>query len=151
MFAKDEDMQVTQEPDGTVRMVEKAVPQELLNVKIEHLSFDDERKKDGAIFSFSPPVVLWFITQAPEVKSFMKSHNIGREPSIINEATTTEPHISGELNNVTLSEALDYMAKAFRGLWVYKECPGNKQNERIVDLYFYRYWEERPCEPLCAP
>jgi len=141
MFAKDEEMQVTQEPEGTVRMVEKAVPQDLLSVKIEHLSFDDEVKKDGPIFSFSPPGVLWFITQAPEVQSFMKSHKIGREPRIVNEPTTSEPHISGELNDVTLSQALDYMAKAFRGLWVYKECPGNKGNERIVDLYFYRYWE----------
>jgi hypothetical protein len=141
MFAKDEDMQVTQEPDGTVRMVEKVVPHDLLSVKIEHLSFDDEQKKDGPIFSFSPPAVLWFITRAPEVESFMKGHNIRREPRIVNESTTTEPHISGELNNVTLSQALDYMAKAFGGLWVYKECPGHKENERIVDLYFYRYWE----------
>jgi hypothetical protein len=71
----------------------------------------------------------------------MNGHNIRREPRIVNESTTTEPHISGELNNVTLSQALDYMAKAFGGLWVYKECPGHKENERIVDLYFYRYWE----------
>jgi len=141
MFAKDEDMQVTQEPDGTVRMVEKAVPQDLLNVKIERLSFDDERKKDGPIFSSSPPAVLWFITQAPEVESFIKGHNIGREPRIVNEPTTTEPHVLGELNNVTLSQALDYMAKAFGGLWVYKECPGNKGKERIVDLDFHRYRE----------
>jgi hypothetical protein len=135
MFAKDEDMLVTQEPDGTVRMVEKAVPKELLNVKIEHLSFDDEQKKDGPIFSFSPPAVLWLITHTPEVESFMKGHNIGREPRIVNEATTTKPHVSGELNNVTLSQALDYMAKTFRGLWVYKECPGDKKpegNDRIV-------------------
>jgi len=33
MFANDEAMQVTQEPDGTIRMVEKTVPQDLLNVK----------------------------------------------------------------------------------------------------------------------
>jgi len=142
MFAKDEGMQVTQEPDGTVRMVEKAVPQDLLNVKIEHLSFDDERrKKDGWLFSFSPPAVLTFIIGAPEVKAFMKDQGIGWEPRWVNEPTTPEPHVSGELNNVTLSQALDYMAKTFRGLWVYKECPGNKENKRIVDLYFYRSWE----------
>ena len=42
MFANDEDMQVTQAPDGTIRMVEKSVPQDLLNVKIGHISFDEE-------------------------------------------------------------------------------------------------------------
>jgi hypothetical protein len=134
-------MQVAQEPDGIVRMVEKVVPQDLLNVKIRRLSFDDERKKDGPLFSFSPPAVLNFITEAPEVDGFMKDHSIGRAPKLVNEPTTPEPHVSGELNNVTLSEALDYMAKTFHGLWVYKECPSNKGNKRIVDFSFYRSWE----------
>ena len=71
----------------------------------------------------------------------MKDHSITRAPKLINEPTTPEPHISGELNNVTLAQALDYLAKTFGGLWVYKECPGNKASKRIVDLRFYRYWE----------
>jgi len=140
MLAKDEDLQVTQEPDGTIRIVEKAVTQDLLNVKIEHLSFDEARKKYGPIFSFSPPAVLSFITDAPEVVAFMKDHSIVRAPRFINEPTTSEPQVSGEVNNVALYQALDYMAKTFRGLWVYKECPGNSENKRIVDLYFYRHW-----------
>jgi len=141
MFADDEGMEVTQDPDGTIRMVEKSVPQDLLNVRIAHLSFDDEKVKEGPPFSFSPPLVLNFITGAPEVEAFMKTHSIGFEPRLINEPTQPKPHISGQLNNVTLSQALDQMAKTFRGLWVYKECPGTKGNQRIVDLWFNRYWE----------
>jgi hypothetical protein len=45
MLADNKDMQVTQAPDGTIRMVEKTVPQDLLNVKIGHISFDEEQKK----------------------------------------------------------------------------------------------------------
>jgi hypothetical protein len=137
MFANDQDMQVTQEPDGTIRMVEKAVPQDLLNVKIEHISFDEEQKKKPNSMYFHT-LVLDFITGAPEVQAFMKDHSIGREPKMINEAMSAHPGFSGELNNVTLTQVLDYMVKTFRGLWVYKECPGNRENKRIVDFSFYR-------------
>jgi hypothetical protein len=35
----DPEMQVTQEPDGTIRMAETDVPQDLLDVRIAHISF----------------------------------------------------------------------------------------------------------------
>jgi len=135
MFANDDDMQVTQEPDGTIRLVEKTVPQDLLNVKIGHISFDDEQKRKHSMYFHT--LVLDFITDAPEVQAFMKDHRIGREPKVINQAMSAHPSFSGELTNVTLAQALDYMVKTFRGLWVYKECPGNKENKRIVDFAFY--------------
>lgn len=65
MFANDEKMQVTQDPDGTIRMREADVPRDLLNVKIAHISFDDEQKKGTPMFF--PRLVLSFITAAPEV------------------------------------------------------------------------------------
>ncbi|HWW14482.1 MAG TPA: hypothetical protein VN310_07460 [Candidatus Dormibacteraeota bacterium] len=135
MFANDGDMQVTQEPDGTIRLVEKTVPQDLLNVKIVHISFDDEQKKHHTMHFHT--LVLDFITEAPDVQAFMKDHSIGREPKVINQAMSAHPSFSGELDNVTLAQTLDYMVKTFRGLWVYKECPGNKENKRIVDFSFY--------------
>ena len=111
MFAKDEDMQVTQEPDGTIRMVEKAVPQDLLNVKIGHISFDDWQKKGHGMFS--PPLVLSVIVGAPEVEAFMKDHNIGQKPKMINGPVNPKTLVSGELTNVTLSQALDHTLKTF--------------------------------------
>lgn len=136
MFATDDDMQVTQGPDGTIRMVEKAVPQDLMKVKIAHISFDDE---DKTRYPMNFPVnVLWFITNAPEVKTFMKDHGIKQPLLMMNEASSAVPRVSGELNNVTLSEALDYMLKTFPGLWVYENCPGSGQNKRVVVFAFYR-------------
>lgn len=131
MFANDEDMQVTQEPGGTIRMVEKTVPQDLLNVKIGHISFNEYPM-------FVPTYVLWFITHAPDVETFKKNHGIRQLGGMINQSSSPVPRVSGELNNVTLSEALDYMLKTFPGLWVYENCPGSGQNKRVVVFAFYR-------------
>ena len=114
------------------------MPQDLLNVKIGHISFDDEQKRGGGMFT--PPLVLGFIVSASEVQSFMKDHNIGRQPRLINQVVNPSTVVSGELNNVTLSQALDYTQKTMRGLWVYEECPGDKKNKRIVDFSFFQYW-----------
>jgi hypothetical protein len=48
------------------------------------------------------------------------------------------PGVSGELNNVTVSQALDYMLKTLPGLWVYKNCPGDGKDKRLVLFTFYR-------------
>jgi hypothetical protein len=132
-------MQVTQQSDGTIRMAERTVPQDLLNVKIGHISFDDWQKKGHGMFS--PSLVLGVIVGAPEVQSYIKDHGIGLEPKVINGPVNPSTLVSGELNNVTLAQALDYTLKTLRGVWVYKECPGNKQNQRVVDFSFYQYWE----------
>ena len=47
------------------------------------------------------------------------------------------PHISGNLDNVTLSEALDYVLRTFPGLWVYENCP-SKKRKRAVFITFFR-------------
>lgn len=135
IFANDNDIQVTQEPDGTIRMIEKTVPQDLLNVKIAHISFDDEQKKNPSSMYFHISV-MDFITKTPEVKAFMKDHNISFSPKMINQAMSPHPSFSGELNNVTLSQALDYMLKTFRGLWIYKECSLGPSKGRTVDFSF---------------
>ena len=136
MFANDEDMQVTQEPDGTIRMVEKSVPQDLLNVKIGHISFDEEHKTRYPMYV--PQLVLGFITRTQEVVTFMKDHNIRQPEQMINQASSPVPRVSGELNDVTLSQALDYMLKTFPGLWVYETCPGSGKDKRVVVFAFYR-------------
>ncbi len=133
MFANDKDMQVTQEPDGIIRMVEKSVPQELLNVKIRHISFDEENKK---LPMFFPINVLWAITHSPEVVTFMKDSDIRLVPTMMNEASSPVPRVSGELNNVTLSQALDYMLKTFPGLWVYENCPAITSTNELYSLPF---------------
>jgi hypothetical protein len=63
MFKDDKEMQVTQELDGTVRMIEKSVPQDLLNVQIGRISFDEEQKRVSPMYI--PQNVLRFITHVP--------------------------------------------------------------------------------------
>lgn len=47
LFSTDPLMQVTQEPNGQIRMVETDVPNDLLNVSISHLSFKPTEMPGG--------------------------------------------------------------------------------------------------------
>jgi hypothetical protein len=144
MFAGDERMQVTQDPDGTIRMRDSDVPRDLLNVKIAHLSFDDEQKKGNLAMIF-PSSVLSFITAAPEVQAFMKSHGVVKRGGMLEESVGGGgPSATGELNNITLSESLDYMLKTFQGLWVYENCPDNAESSRRVLFLFYATGQRAP-------
>jgi hypothetical protein len=136
MLADNKDMRVMQDPDGTIRMLEKTVPQDLLNVKIGHISFDEEQKKKPNSMYFDI-LAMDFITGTPEVKTFMRDQGISFGPKVINRAMSPHPSVSGELNDVTLAQALDYMLKTFRGLWIYEECPGTIGSKRIVNFFFY--------------
>lgn len=132
MLIDDPRMHVTEDTDGTVRMAE-GVPEDLLNVAISHISFPEvyeARKAQG------------FILAAPEVKSFMKSHGIAWLPTgsplgpfVI--PTAGMPHISGDLNNVTVRQALDYVLKTFPGFWIYETCSDDVHNR--VSIYFFTY------------
>jgi len=42
------------------------------------------------------------------------------------------PHLSGELDNVTVSKALDYILKTFPGLWTYQDCEGAKRRRMVL-------------------
>ena len=52
------------------------------------------------------------------------------------------PHISGTLDNITLSEALDYVLKTFPGIWLYENCPQtHKETESpIFDSFTSAGW-----------
>jgi hypothetical protein len=36
---------------------------------------------------------------------------------------TSKPSVSGELNDVTVAQALDYIEQTFPGFWMYENCP----------------------------
>lgn len=134
-FADDPAMKVWQDRDGTIRMMETGVPTDLLNVKIDYILFERNSTAIAAI--------RHVILQAPEVVNFMKAHNIekplgeglsrGSRPS----ARPDESHnISGSMEDVTVSQALDELLKTFPGIWVYESCPRNDRNGRFVDFLF---------------
>jgi hypothetical protein len=133
MFAAHPRMEVSQESNGTIRIVETGVQADILQVKIKHLSFDRIS---------SPDQVLSVILDAPEVQSFMQTHRIQQPldttavpswklPGVKTTPRPGVPAVSGELNDVTVADALDYILKTFPGFWLYQECESST-GERVV-------------------
>jgi hypothetical protein len=132
VFSADPQMEIKQEADGTIRMVEKDVPTELLNVKIQHLPFKD---------AYDPNDALGAILSAPEVRSFMRDRQIHLEPVYLGllPGFPPKPRPRGSLEEVTLSQALDSVLKTFPGYWVYKSC---SDEHGLVSIRFIRNFAE---------
>jgi hypothetical protein len=82
-------------------------------------------------------VPLGAILATPEVTAFQKDHHIddddtGRLAGNILSGSRF-PEVTGELNDVTLSQALDYVLKTFPGYWVYEDasCEGGSRAIRF--------------------
>jgi hypothetical protein len=129
MFADDPHMQVTQEPEGTIRMVETDVPRDLLDLKIRHISF---RGGNGGANA-----ALIRILSTPEVDAFMKANKIGPRADELPASGDSRAgrRAYGELDNVTVSQALDYVVKIFPGAWLYENCE-SKEGDRTVYFGF---------------
>jgi hypothetical protein len=87
-----------------------------------------------------PYVALTTILAAPEVTAFKKAHTIDsdgtrRVPGNILSQSKL-PEVAGELNNVTLSQALDSVLKTFPGYWVYEDA-SCADGSRAVRFCFY--------------
>jgi hypothetical protein len=137
IFSEDPKLRITQDSDGTVRMVESDVPKDLLGVMIDHIEF---RRSDGPSIPLdNPHDALWAILRAPEVGTFLAEHNIGPPGAegLSSHASPDSRHISGTLYNVTLSQALDHLLLTFPGLWVYKDCPATDRSKRLFVFSFY--------------
>jgi len=140
-FSYDPAMQVSQDSDGTVRMNERGTSTELLDVKISHISFE----KDGVPLQYaiySPNAALYYvILRAPEVSAFTNAHDI-QVPfagTIGGQQISAEaPHISGSMDNLTLSQALDRLVRTFPGIWVYENCPADGKG-RVVLFWFLSF------------
>jgi hypothetical protein len=136
MFADDPKMQVTQERDGKLRMVEADVPQDLLQVKIHHISFSMPYT-NGAI-AHSGPMAVYALLNTPEVIAFM-DQNIGRkvpwEGWGMPGALAIEGPSVPELNDVTVEQALNEVLQIFPGFWSYQNCH-DPQGRRKISVGF---------------
>ena len=136
MFADDAKMQVTQESDGKIRMVEADVPQDLLQVKIHHISFSMPYT-NGAI-AHSGPMAVYALLNTPEVIAFM-DQNIGRkvpwEGWGMPGALVLEGPSVPELNDVTVEQALNEVLQTFPGFWSYQNCH-DPQGRRKISVGF---------------
>lgn len=133
MFAVDGRMAVSQEGNGIIRVVEAGVQTDILDGRISHLSFD--RASD-------PEQALSMVLSAPEVQSFIQAHGIGQPSNIhtaplyalpgLNKSPVSGVRsISGELNDVTLADSLDYILRTFPGFWLYQNCQ-SPDGQRVV-------------------
>lgn len=128
--ASDPGMRVRQDANGTIRMAERGVPSDILNVRISHLVFENYAHHDIHSANFAVEVIF----SAPEVRSFMATHEIvapqitGPKGSGVGPGESQwppdAPRISGSLDNVTVLEALDRVLAAFPNeVFVYWNCP----------------------------
>jgi hypothetical protein len=138
-FRDDSIMQITQDPDGMIRMSETGVPTDILRVRISHISFEDYAH--NAIYN--PNDAVRTILRTPEVVAFMKARNI-EDPTTTGAVRGNAghwpvdwPHLSGSLDNVLLSQALDHVLKTFPGIWLYEDCPQDGQRNRVVYFRFF--------------
>jgi hypothetical protein len=132
LFAADPLMQVTQE-EGMIRMMETSVPTDLLSLKIHRLSF----YPSGAEV-YGPRMALVAILRNPEVMAFRKARNIGGWDggSLPGDCCGGGRVVHGELEDVTVSEALDHILKTFPGFWLYEDCV-TKEGVRSVYINFH--------------
>ena len=137
VFANDRQMEVTQESNGLIRMFETDVPIDLLEVKINYLSFGPS-DEDRGIFN-GPNDALHTILSSPEVKTYVATHKIGPFPDGWTGSQGPHRHqVSGDLYNVTVKQALDCILQTFPGFWIYQNCktPG-EGSDRYVHFGFY--------------
>ena len=139
MFASDPAMSVTRDQDGTIRMRESGVLDDILRIKLRQFEFD-RKSSDGGIYA--PNVAVLRIMLTPEVANFRRSRNIEWRspffvaPSNLGPPSPQLPHISGSLENVTVSQVMDRVLKTFPGIWIYENCPAHGDQKREVRLRF---------------
>ena len=139
LFANDRWMRVTQEPNGLVRMAESDVPTDLLDVRIKHLSFGS-RSEDSGLFG-GPNNAKRAILFAPEVRAYRKAHNIGpfADRWVGPSDGSSQQKVTGDLNNVTVRQALDYILQFYPGFWIYENCQNDKSKPgRDIFLRFFQ-------------
>jgi hypothetical protein len=133
MFADNLQMRVTQEADGTIRVLESGVSRDILEVKISRISFND---------AYDVRSAETLIVSQPEVQAFMKANDINSHINrfqyglgLRQQPQPGLPHISETLENVTVHQALDRLLKTFHGVWVYENCPDEKGGRVVAFDY----------------
>ncbi len=142
MFAHNRTMQVTQDPDGTIRIIQHGVPTDILAVKIAQVTFQIGRPAQEPIYDANAALAQVFAT--PEIQLFMRDHDVEPPGFTLTGAISPSihppdaPYISAApLHDVAFAEALNYILKSFRGIWYYKNCPGTDKRNRTVSMGFY--------------
>jgi len=160
IFSADPAIQVTEDSKGKIRIVDKNVSTDLLKVRIKHLPLSLKKSKikksDANVFNGlfnSPYMALHVILAAPEVRSFMSAHKLGPLEGDVFEVTGGAGsdrfplsgqliRVSGQLDGVSVSEALDFVVGRFSrvqqhpSFWTYETCPSEGNSQRVHFSFF---------------
>jgi len=103
MFSGDSRIELSQDLNWIVRMVEKDVPTDILDVRIHHLTFDSAHTPFPDLFH-GPNMAMITILSSPEIRSFQDEHHIVPTGSRLEGNMGSDlPALTGELNDITLS------------------------------------------------
>lgn len=135
MFGDDPHTEVSEDPSGMVRITIGKVSAELLGTKVHSLAFSQRAQYNPQLPV--PDGSIDTILSAPEVKTVMaklKVSTIGGFFEIIEAPPIeTDPHLPPSMNDVTVDEALDIVARTFGGVVSYEECR-NPDGEGFIDV-----------------
>jgi hypothetical protein len=137
VFADEKTIQVSEEPGGMVRITDSSVPQALLDVRMRRVYLTSRWEPGGVLYD--PDDVALDVMETPEVQAFMAAHDL-HKPNFYSRLVPTPspslPHMSGQLENLTVREALDRTLQTFPGLWSYTQCT-NGEGRKLVSISFY--------------
>lgn len=115
---------VKEDSSGAIRVVGSSVSSDLLGVMIHELSFKNENDPRDATAN---------LLGSSELNTYMQGH---RTEFVMTSGGLIPPPsgriLNATLHDVTLSQALDLIAKTFPGVWIYEECVTGQGVRRVV-------------------
>jgi hypothetical protein len=131
IFRNEKDVSVKEAGPGIIRVRIGSVSDTLLRVRISNLVLTPEEQ-------YNYWLAIFKIENAPEVQSVMQKLKIRTPARVIGigimHPADGLPHLPGVITNVTMDQALDLVAKTFRGVVLYESCtPPGQYEIRFTD------------------
>jgi hypothetical protein len=126
IFRNEKDVSVKETDSGIIRVRIGSVPDAVLRVKISNLALSPEEQYNYwlAIFKIQDAQEVRFAMQELGIRVPVRVTNM-----LIVQPAVGLPHLPGEIKNVTMDQALDLVAKTFKGIVVYQFCTPPAQYE----------------------
>jgi hypothetical protein len=129
MLRSNDDVEVTEQTPGIISVHIGKMPEEILHTRIAILNLDQDAQYSGAM-------AIARVESSPEVQAAMQKLEIGggsRSISIILVPPTEgRPHLPSSIENVTMDQALDVVARTFGVVVLYGAC--TQPNLYEIDL-----------------
>jgi hypothetical protein len=135
IFRKERDLTVTENETGIIRVRIGRVPRSILQTRITRLHLAPETQ-------YNVLLAINAIERSPEVQSAMSKLNISVPERPYNflvvQPSEGLPHLPTEILNVTMDQALDMVARTWKGIVLYGACrrPGTFEVSFEGGVYF---------------